>query len=87
MSCCSVSTATRRVYEAIRERGVITAVELALTAMADKGIPETDKNIRREFVSRFTNTLIDQLRRGRIERIGERRNVHWKLEPTEPDLI
>src|ERR1700730_7575623 len=69
---------TRRVYEAIRERGIITAVELALTAMADKGIPKTDKNIRREFVSRFTNTLIDQLRRHRIERIGERGNVGWK---------
>jgi hypothetical protein len=77
---------TRRVFELIRERGTISAVDLAAMAMADKGIPETDRSIRREFVSRFTNTLHDQLRRGTVERIGERRDVRWKLAPTEPNL-
>jgi hypothetical protein len=78
---------SRRVYQALRERGIVTAVELALAAMADKGIPETDKGVRQDFVARFTNTLHDQLRRGTVERIGELRNVRWKLAPAESDLL
>src|ERR1700686_4535810 len=52
---------TRRVFDAIRNHGTVSAVEIAAQAMADKGIPETDRKMRREFVSRFTNTLHDQL--------------------------
>jgi hypothetical protein len=54
--------------------------------MTDNGIPETDRKMRREFVSRFTNTLHDQLRRGTIERIGEKRDVRWKIAEREPEL-
>jgi hypothetical protein len=62
-------------------------IEVAARAMAAKGIPESDRKLRREFVKRFTSTLHDQLRRGVVEKIGENRDVRWKLAPTEPDLI
>src|ERR1700676_2770601 len=39
---------TRRVFEAIRNHGTVSAVEIAAQAMADKGIPETDRKMRRE---------------------------------------
>jgi hypothetical protein len=77
---------TRRVFEAIRDHGAVSAVDIAAKAMADKGIPETDRGIRREFVSRFTNTLHDQLRRGTVAKLGEKRDVRWKIAPTEPGL-
>src|SRR5438105_7326953 len=78
---------SRRVYQALRERGEVTAVELALAAMADKGIPETDRRARSDFVARFTSVLHDQLRRGVVEQIGKLRNVRWKLAQRERDLL
>jgi hypothetical protein len=80
---------TRRVFEAIRDLGTVSATELALKAMVDFDIPETDKKIRREFVSRFMNTLHAQVRRGTVERIrvGDSREVRWKLAPREADLL
>jgi hypothetical protein len=80
---------TRRVFEAIRDHGTVSATELALKAMTDFGISETDAKIRREFVSRFMNTLHAQVRRGTVERIrvGDSRDVRWKIAPREPELV
>ena len=60
---------------------------MALAAMADKGIPETDRRARSDFVARFTSVLHDQLRRGVVEQIGKLRNVRWKLAPRERELL
>jgi hypothetical protein len=68
---------SRRVYQALRERGIVTAVELALAAMADKGIPETDKGVRQDFVARFTNTLHDQLLKTPPTRYGGCKPQIW----------
>ena len=52
----------RRVYEALRENKIIWPREIAKAAMAEKGIPETDKAIRKDIVSRFTNVVYDLTR-------------------------
>lgn len=42
---------TRRVFDAIRVHGTISAGELVDDAMAEKGFPATDRQVRREFVA------------------------------------
>jgi hypothetical protein len=75
------------VLEAIRDHGSISARELALAAMADKGFAESDRQVRREFVSRFMKALHNQVRRGTIERIGHGRGVRFKVAEREPNLL
>jgi hypothetical protein len=77
---------TRLVFEALRERGTTAAGELAAAAMTARSIPDTDNQIRRDFVARFLNTLHDLLRRGTVEKIGQGRGVRWKLAEREPEL-
>src|SRR5207302_9083323 len=45
-----------RVYDTIRT-GTTAANELAQAAMSEKGIPEADRHVRRDFVNRFHNML------------------------------
>jgi hypothetical protein len=78
---------SRRVLEAIRDHGSVSVRELALAAMDDKGFPETDRQVRREFVARFMKALHNQERRGTIERIGSGRGVRFKVAEREPDLL
>jgi hypothetical protein len=78
---------SRRVLEAVRDHGSVSARELALAAMADKGFPETDRQVRREFVSRFMKALHNQERRGTIQRIGKGRGVRFKVAEREPELL
>jgi len=78
---------SRRILEAIRDHGSVSARELALAAMADKGFPETDRQVRREFISRFTKALQNQVRRRTIERIGKGRGVRFKVAEMEPNLL
>jgi hypothetical protein len=78
---------SRRVLEALRERGSISARELALAAMAEKGLPEADRQVRRDFIARFTKALHNQMRRGTIERIGNGRGVRFKVAEREPNLL
>jgi hypothetical protein len=77
---------TRLVFEAIRDNGTTSAGELAAAAMAARSIPESDGATRRDFVSRFINTLHDLLRRGTVEKIGRGHGVRWRLAPKEPPL-
>lgn len=78
---------TRLVYEAIRDNGTTSAGELGAAAMSARNIPETDNQVRRDFVARFLNTLHDMLRRGTVEKIGCGRGVRWKLAEREPHLL
>jgi hypothetical protein len=78
---------SRRVLEAIRDHGSVSARELALAAMADKGFAESDRQVRREFIARFMKALHNQARRGTIERIGSGRGVRFKVAEREPDLL
>jgi hypothetical protein len=56
-------------------------------ALAEKGIPETDRQMRRDFVNRFHHMLHHMQRRGHAVRIGKGEGVRWKLAPREPDLL
>ncbi len=71
----------------MRDNGTTSAGELGAAAMASRNIPESDNQVRRDFVARFLNTLHDLLRRGMVEKIGRGRGVRWKLAEREPNLI
>jgi len=78
---------TTMVYDGLRERGTVSATELADQAVARKGIAEHDRATRREFVSKFHNLLQHMGRRGQLDKIGQGQGARWKIAPTEPDLI
>ena len=78
---------TTMVYDGLRERGTVSATELADQAVARKGIAEHDRATRREFVSKFHNLLQHMGRRGQLDKIGQGQGGRWKIAPTEPDLI
>jgi hypothetical protein len=78
---------TRLVCEAIRDKKSIWPREIAKAAMAAKGISETDKAIREEIVSRFTNVVYDLARRGQLVKIGHGEGARWTLAPKERDLL
>ena len=49
---------TRRVYDALRERGEVAAVDIAAQAMRDKGLdPKADKKLRVHFAQRILTSL------------------------------
>jgi hypothetical protein len=77
---------TRLAYEAMRDNGTTSAGGLGAAAMAARNIPESDNQVRRDFVAHFLNTLHDLLRRGMVEKIGPGRGVRWKLAEREPGL-
>ena len=78
---------SRRCYEMIREKGAIKADDVTVKAMQDKGLdPETDKKQRKDFTSRILVTLHDMRKAGTVEKIGEARNVRWKLADAPLDL-
>jgi len=78
---------TNMVYDAVRERGTVSATELAKDAIKRKGIAEHDRATYREFVSKFHNLLQHMGRRGQLDKIGQGQGARWKLAPVEPDLI
>jgi hypothetical protein len=75
------------VYDALRAAPEIRAQDLADTAMREKGLPDTDRAQRREFVNRFLNVMGDMKRRGKLAKIGQGPGVRFKLVAREPDLI
>ncbi len=78
---------TRRVYDALREAPEVRAQDIAEQAMHDKGLPETDRVLRRDFVFRFLNVMHDMKRRGKLAKIGHGPGVRFKLAEKEPGLI
>jgi hypothetical protein len=78
---------TQLVYDALREKESVSAVELAEQALIDKNVPEDDRTIRKEFRDRFQGILHNLRRRGTVEKIGDGPGVRWRFAPTERDLI
>jgi hypothetical protein len=68
---------TRLVFDAIREHGTTAAGELAAAAMTARSIPESDNQIRRDFVTRFPEhtTRPVAARHGREDRSRARSEV------------
>lgn len=78
---------TKRIYDALRDAPEVLAQDIADQAMRDKGLPETDRAQRREFVNRFLNVMGDMKRRGKLVKIGRAPGVRWEIAPTERNLF
>ena len=71
---------TQRVYDAIRELGTITSVDVAVAAMRAKGLdPDTDISTRKEFVKLIRRALTDMASDRKIERATRGRPARWQL--------
>jgi hypothetical protein len=78
---------TRRIYEALRDVPDVRAQDLADAAMAEKGVPATDRMTRRLFVNLFLNTMHHLVRKGKLAKIGRGPGVRFRLAEWEPGLI
>jgi hypothetical protein len=64
----------------MRDNGIVSAHDIAAQAMRDKGLdPEINKKQCADFTRRFIVSLHDLRRAGRVEKIGQRKHVRWKL--------
>lgn len=74
---------SRRCRDMLREKGVISAHEVADEAMKEKGLdPEKDRKARSDFIRRILVSLHDLDKTGQAQRVGHGRGVRWKrLEP------
>lgn len=71
---------TRRCYDLLREKDTITADDVTVRAMREKGLdPEADRKQRTDFTRRILVSLHDLRRAGTVEKIGYGRGVRWKL--------
>jgi hypothetical protein len=71
---------TQRIYDALREHGTISSVDVAAQAMRDKGLdPNTDPVTRTDFVRRVGLQLNALQRDRKIERIGKGKALRWRL--------
>jgi len=69
----------QRCREAIRKAGgqPISADEIAISAIRDKGLDPQDKKLRALFTRRFLWALNRMAKRGEIGKAGDGRNVRW----------
>ncbi len=71
---------SRRIYDALRVQGSVSAVDIATQAMRDKGLdPAADRKIRTSFAQRFLTSLHDLRKAGKVERMGGGKGVRWRL--------
>lgn len=71
---------TQRIYDMLRERGVIAGADVAVQAMRDKGMdPDSDPETRTDFVRRVGLQLADMARKGKVERIGKGSALRWRI--------
>lgn len=77
----------RRIYDALRKQEMVWPVEIARAAMAEKGIPASDKATVRDIIARFVNACCYLTKRGTLVKVGHGRGARWKLAPADPDLL
>jgi hypothetical protein len=71
---------TRRCQEGMRgTQEPISADELAVKALLDKGMDPSDMATRADFVQRFVWTLNRMLARGKVEKVGRGPDARWGL--------
>ena len=79
---------TRRCYELFREMGTITADDVSVKAMQDKGLdPIVDRKRRSDYTKRILVSLHDLKKAGTVEKIGFGRGVKWKLIGIGPNFV
>ncbi len=83
------SEITRRCYDLIREKGTVTATDIAAKAMREKGMdPEADLKVRADFTKRILVSLHDLRKKGTVESVGMGKGVRWKLvEADAPGVV
>jgi hypothetical protein len=70
---------SRRCREALRDYGTISADDVSVRAMRDKGFdPDIDRKLRADFTRRILVTLHDLTTQGSVEKIGAGKGVRWK---------
>jgi len=75
---------TQRVYDAMREKGIISSAEVAAQAMRDKGLDaDNDPTTRTDFVRRVSLQLGEMRRKGKVERVGRGSALRWRLPLTQ----
>jgi len=73
---------SRRCRDLLRENGTVSADDVTVRAMQEKGLdPESDRKIRTDFTRRILITLHDLTKAGAVEKIGHGRGVTWRLRP------
>lgn len=74
-----------RCRDLLREAGArgITADDVTVKAMDDKGVGPGDEKIRRDFLKRFHWTLGRLVTNGDVVRIGYGKGVKWRLRDLE----
>jgi hypothetical protein len=78
---------SERCRDMIREKGSITAADVAIQAMRDKGLdPDKDRAVKRDFVRRILVTLHDLRKYGHIEKVGFGRGVKWQAVAVSDSL-
>ncbi len=71
---------TRRCYDMLREKGTISADDVTVRAMLDKGMdPEAERKVRADFTRRILVSLHDLRKAGTVEKVGHGRGVRWRL--------
>ncbi len=71
---------SKRCYDLLRERGTISADDVSVQAMLDKGMdPQADRKHRADFTRRILVSLHDLRKSGAVEKIGDKRGVRWRL--------
>lgn len=71
---------TKRIFDAMRVKGMIASLDVAVTAMREKGLdPDSDPVTRTDFVRRVTLQLNALASKGKIEKVGRGRAIRWRL--------
>jgi hypothetical protein len=71
---------SRRIRDMLRERETVSADDVSVRAMLDKGLdPDNDRKLRADFTRRILVSFHDLLKTGEVERVGQGRGVRWKL--------
>ncbi len=77
---------TRRCYDLLREKGTISADDVTVRAMLEKGLdPDADRKQRTDFTRCILVSLHDLRRAGTVEKIGAGRGARWKLTAIPAD--
>ena len=75
---------TRRCHDALREAGgPISAEDIAVKAMRDKGLDPADRAIRSDMIRRLLWALHRLATDGQIERVGHGLGARWTLSETQ----
>ena len=79
---------SRRCREAFRDQETITADDVSVRAMMDKGLdPAIERKMRAGFIKRILVTLHAMAKTGAVIKLGQGKGVRWDLVEKEPRLV